>query len=287
MTPATPPPITPRRMNFPFDADEIPAYWFGGNALATHRVNAVNLLFPDGERFFIRSVRHYLDQITDPTLRHRVRGFFAQEALHGSEHDHANVHLRANGLEFDSWLQFLQRTAFGWMERWASPSLRLSVTAALEHLTASMSFNTLTTHPFQHADPVMRDLLEWHSAEEIEHKSVAFDVLQSVNSSWLLRAVGMVLSLVGFLFFWQSAASHLMKQDPTLTPERIQADRAQLREWGVTDARRDVIRYALRYFRPGFHPDEQDDYALAAAALERLAARYPGHPALDGVRATG
>ena len=56
--------IQPRTPDLDLTAD-IPRHWFGGNALATHLVNGVNLLFPAGERFFVRSVRHYLDKLED------------------------------------------------------------------------------------------------------------------------------------------------------------------------------------------------------------------------------
>ena len=64
--PVAPLPIRPRAAPVRFDAP-IPAHWFGGIAVATHIVNGVNLLFPAGERFFVRSVRHYLDQIKQTT----------------------------------------------------------------------------------------------------------------------------------------------------------------------------------------------------------------------------
>lgn len=269
------PHIIPRRMDFPFDPTTVPRHWFGGNATASLKVNSINLIFPDGEQFFIRSVKHYLPQITDPDLKARARAFFAQEALHGREHARANDVLREQGFELDSWLVWYKRTAFGRIEKHSPPIFRLAVTAALEHLTASLAHQTLTNDLFQNATPVMRDLMAWHAAEEIEHKSVAFDVLQAVNSSWLLRVAGMVWALVTFLIFWSSAWRHLSKQDPAITREQMRIDRQQIAGWGIPDTRKNLIRYALRYFRPTFHPDDQDDYPLAASALERIVAAYP------------
>ena len=37
----------------------------------------------------------------------------------------------------------------------------------------------------------MREMLAWHAAEEIEHKAVAFDVLQAVAPSYALRMAGL------------------------------------------------------------------------------------------------
>lgn len=274
--------ITPRRMDFPFNPTDVPVYWFGNNATASMAVNSINLIFPDGERFFIRSVRHFLPEITDPVLTKQARQFFAQEALHGREHERANAVLRAQGFELDSWLTWYQRVAYTRLERWTPPVFCLSVTAALEHLTASLAHQNLTVRPLQTAVPLMQDLMDWHAAEEIEHKSVAFDVLAAVNGRWWLRVAGMVLGLATFLFFWRSARRHLFKQDPELTPARTREDRKQIRAWGITDTRWKLVRFALQYLRPGFHPDDQDDYAMAAEALRRLEVKYMGATAQVG-----
>lgn len=61
--------IQPRKMAFPFGKD-IPRHWFAGMATPTHVVNGVNLLFPAGERFFVRSVKHYLHRFAhDPDMQ--------------------------------------------------------------------------------------------------------------------------------------------------------------------------------------------------------------------------
>jgi uncharacterized protein len=271
----SPPAIRPRRMNFPFDPQTVPKYWFGGNASASMRVNAINLVFPEGERFFVRSVRRHLPLIEDDDLKQRARQFFAQETLHGHEHDRATAVLEHQGFEIESWLAWYRGLAYERIEPLAPAVLCLSVTAALEHLTASLAHYHLTTDPMHRAAPVMQDLMRWHASEEIEHKSVAFDVLQTANGSWLIRVIGMVLAVIGFLFFWGSAWRHLRRQDPNLTRARVRADVEEVRSWGIHDARRAVLGYALAYLRPSFHPDDVADYPLAEAALNELESRYP------------
>ena len=261
-------------MNFPFTPETVPKYWFGGNATASLRVNSINLLFPEGERFFVRAVRRHSHLIKDPSLKERARQFFAQETLHGHEHDQAAAILETQGFEIETWLAWYQQLAYKTIEPRAPALLCLSVTAALEHLTASLAHYHLTHSPMRHAAPVMQDLMRWHACEEIEHKSVAFDVFQAAGGGWLLRVCGMVLALLGFLFFWESAFRHLRRQEPSLTNQQIQADIDQVRTWGVQNARRAVFRYAVAYFRPSFHPDDLDDYPLAATALNDLEKRY-------------
>ena len=52
------------------------------------------------------------------------------------------------------------------------------------------------------ADPAMQQLLAWHAAEEIEHKAVAFDVLQQIDPSYALRIAGLVYATVMLGGFW-------------------------------------------------------------------------------------
>ena len=89
--------IVPRRMDFVFDENEIPRWWFGDNPLLTHAANGLHLVFPEGERFFIRSVARYLDRVDDPELKERATAFFQQEASHGREHTHSFEMLERQG----------------------------------------------------------------------------------------------------------------------------------------------------------------------------------------------
>ena len=47
--------------------------------------------FPEGERFFIRSVLAYREQISDPKLLQEIREFCAQEAQHTLVHEAMNA----------------------------------------------------------------------------------------------------------------------------------------------------------------------------------------------------
>src|SRR5438067_763887 len=97
------PPITPRKPTFGFA--DLPRHWFAGLAIPTHMVNGVNLLFPAGERFFVRAVYHYLDRIADPDLRAAIRGFGGQEGRHAKAHEEYFATLRVQGYEIDGFLR--------------------------------------------------------------------------------------------------------------------------------------------------------------------------------------
>jgi len=264
---------TPIIRRLGLDFSEVPRDWFMDDPVVTSFANGLHLVFPEGERFFIRSVRHYMHRVQDPELKARVKGFVGQEAMHGKEHEASFEMMARHGTEVKSWLRWYRWLAYGVLERHAPARLCLSVTIALEHLTASLGENALTDGMLDHARPTMAHLLRWHAAEEIEHKSVAFDVYAAIGGGWLLRMLGMVVALLGLLFFWTSAVRHLRRQDPRITRAAIRSSNARNKE---VFKRSEVLMAAFRaYARPGFHPDQVDNLGLAVDWLASAGLKTP------------
>ncbi|AKF04932.1 metal-dependent hydrolase [Sandaracinus amylolyticus] len=268
-------PIPVRAMGFAFREAAVPRWWFFENPIPTHVSNALNLLFPDGERFFIRSVKHYMHVIEDdPELLARVRGFFGQEGRHGHEHERYNKLLQEQGYDLEPFLALYRRLAFDVLEKHVPPVLRLSATAALEHYTATMAENALKSDMLEHAHPLMRDLLRWHAAEEIEHKSVAYDVLQRVDPRWSVRAAGLAIGTASILAFWILGARELLRQEAAMGTELDVHRRAAAADPVLERERRHravMFRAAIAdYLRADFHPDQKNDYELARAYLDGI-----------------
>ena len=251
-----------------FDPDfsDLPRHWFGGDPVTTHAVNALNLIFPDGERFFVRSVRRYADGIEDPELRAEVQAFIQQEAHHGHAHSQQVDVLEAQGFEVQEWLAWYRHLAFKRFERWTPPRLRLAATVALEHLTASFAQFALENRFLDAAHPGMRDLLLWHAAEELEHRAVAFEVHRAVGGGYIERVLGMMIALFVLALFWRSATKHLMRQDAAVDRAIVRARKKDLA--GQGRSRWQMLTRSLGpYLRPGFHPTEAHDGALGEAYL--------------------
>jgi predicted metal-dependent hydrolase len=260
-------PIHVRRMDFPFDRS-IPKHWFGGSAVATHAVNAINLLFPAGERFFVRSVHHFLDRIEDAELLREVKAFAGQEGQHAREHERYFELLEAQGYRIRGFLRRYQDFCYTKMEKLFSPELRLAATAACEHFTAIMAENALGKDLLEGAHPTMQALLKWHACEEIEHKAVAFDVLARVNPSYRLRMAGLALSSVTLGAFW-IIALHMFLQQDGLSKEQV---RHQIRELHREEPiLKNVFWRGIReYARRDFHPWDNDNSAIAKSYLASI-----------------
>jgi predicted metal-dependent hydrolase len=262
--------IVPRDLDVDFAA--VPRHWVVNNAAATAISNGINMLFPHGERFFVRSVKHFLDRIDDPELRARVKGFFGQEGRHAKAHDDFNNVLRAQGYQIDEFLDTYQRVA-RWIEARVPAKLNLAATAAAEHFTAILAHGAFKHGVLDACDPRMRELLAWHAAEEIEHKSVAYDVLQQIDPSYALRLAGLVYATAMLGTFWLWGATVLLRQDGLTWVSGGQ----KLREIPNRDPviRRVFGKGIRQYLRRGFHPDEVDDRTLAAEWFARHGMRMP------------
>jgi predicted metal-dependent hydrolase len=247
---------------FDDDLTTVPRHWLGGNPVATAISNGVGMLFPWGERFFVRSVKHFAASIDDPVLKAEIKAFFAQEGRHAKAHDDYNAVLRSQGYEVDRFLDTYHRLA-SYVERVSPPKLRLACTAASEHFTAILAAGAFTGPVFDTADPRMQRLLAWHAAEEIEHKAVAFDVLAKVDPSYALRVTGLVLATVLLGGFWIAATTTLLRQDGISWRGAL----AHLRGLGNRDPiiKRVFARGIRAYVRRDFHPSDIADDQLAAS----------------------
>lgn len=257
-----------RKPNLEFDAS-IARYWMNGNLFATHFFNGLNLVFPDGERFFVKAVHDHLDRITDPVLLRQARQFAAQEGQHANQHEKYFDCLRRQGYAIDGFLRRFHRFIRLSNDRLPA-ALRLAMTAGAEHYTAVLGAGAIEEFDLlADADPTMRALIIWHATEEIEHKAVAFDVLRATHPSYLLRIAGFLLATVA-LFGWTFAGMRMLVRQDRVTRAAFRAQRraALARDQGRGLVR---IRRGIRaYFRRDFHPNDTDHLALARRRLGEL-----------------
>ncbi|OHU52686.1 metal-dependent hydrolase [Mycobacteroides chelonae] len=197
-----------RRIAFTFDgASPSRRHFVAGDIAMSHLVALLSGFFPSGEEFFIQSVRRYDGQIGDPVLRKQVAGFIGQEMTHGIQHRELNTQLVRRGYWATGFMdrmgtRLVQRMKQN-RDRLPDPVARaaLAVTAAVEHLTAILGEQVLSVAWIQQqlTDPEVRAMLNWHAIEEMEHKSVAFDVYRHVGGSERMRIAAMAVTLGLFL----------------------------------------------------------------------------------------
>ena len=255
--------------------------WYGGNPLATQLLNAYTVLVPGGERFIIRTCKKYLGGLA-PEMKEEVERVFFQEGAHSREHARVLKVMRAEGLSLEVFRKLIEWFAYSVVEPITPLKVRLATAAAIEHHNAVIATFFLNRELLKEIRTgELRRLFLWHFSEEIEHKETVFKALASVSRSWLLRAVGLFLSLGTFLFYLAAGTLLLV-----LKTRSVLAAGFWNELFGQTCGRKGlfpmVMKESLRYLSPAFHPDLKESRTLLTSALielERLGVERPKHEA--------
>lgn len=260
--------IPPRHIDFQFPRSADRYFFYDNNALASLLFVVFSGAFPPGERFFMESVRRFRDQIQDPVLKAQVSGFMGQEALHGREHDRLNQLFRERGLDVDLPARYV-RFGLRQLERF-SPRLQLACTTMMEHFTAHLAEEWLTNKALtESSDPEMLKLWYWHALEELEHKSVAYDVFELIGGTqkerkqagWLVGLFVMPPLVVAWLRL-------LIKEGQLFN--RAENRRGLQALFGRRALITNVLCHMPKFWRRRFHPRQQETRALEDAWRARL-----------------
>jgi predicted metal-dependent hydrolase len=270
-TGAAPRAVPTRRVSFEESLETLAKHYAADEDLfLSHLFASLSAVFPDGEDFFVRSVRHFRDQIDDPELSRQIAGFIGQESVHGREHRAFNRRLAELGYPTQK-VERLTRWGLRNRERVFTPKANLAATAALEHFTATLAELALTDEVARTlpGDPAVRDLFLWHALEESEHKAVAFDVYRAVGGSERTRVMTMKALRVGFIVGMTLQMAVSLAGDPaSREPGRLRASWQRFRRTPMF--RREVWDQLCEYDRPDFHPDDRDTTELVELWRERL-----------------
>ena len=256
--------------------------WHGDGPAVSHFLNALSVVFPDGERFFIESVRNFRNQVTDPELKTAITAFIGQEAMHGREHESWNRHYFEHvpgAIKVDD---FAKSRLKRW-QKWLPKTTQLAMTIGAEHITAVLGDFILRNPEFleghgktpSHAEFVA--MLGWHAMEETEHKAVAFDVWNSVMRNTPRAYVERSFGLLFMLAAYAPVINQLVIEGLKVERERTGTapDLVPLRSYlsGKKGLFRRIALPVLSYFKPGFHPWDDDNRELLAP-LDALAMNY-------------
>ncbi len=263
--------VPTRRMSFEESLQEVPRHFAAdGDLVQSHVAAALSAVFPDGEDFFVRSVRHFRDDITDPELKRQVAGFIGQEAMHGREHRAFNVRLSELGYPTKR-VERLTKAGLALRTRVASPKSNLAATAALEHFTATLAELVLTNDEVREmfGDDAVRNLFVWHALEESEHKAVAFDVYKAVGGSERTRVWTMNVLRYGFVLGMVAEVTLSLLRDRA-TYRRGNIRRSLRRFFRSPVVSKELWLQLKDYNRPDFHPDDRDTNELVSEWREEL-----------------
>ena len=274
--------IRPR--NVEFDWSDMPLHYVPGEPFATQFWNVMHLIVPIGEHLMAGCLADSLPYITDDRLREEAIGFIGQEQMHAASHGSYHDVLASHGINgepvvrnFGQMLRLMfsnHGLKGGAKKRWLAE--RLAFFAGMEHFTAVVGQWLLDAEGLDRANthPAMLDLLRWHGAEEIEHRSVLFDVYQHIDGSYARRARTSLIGSLGLFASWMVTGDYLMRQDPShrwWKPWPLQMAGAVRR--GLMPNPLFFLTEIPPYLRPGFHPSQMGslDKAVGYLATSRAA----------------
>lgn len=261
-------------------AEPVPAHWAGKDALQSHVLNTLSLMFPGGEGFFIRSVKHFADRVTDPKMQADIKAFIGQEMQHSMAHERFNQSVAQNVGNMDWFMWLFTVPTFEWLEPFARKNLgfeflqqwTLSITAAAENMTAGFAQSLFQPGQLEKiARQDVRDLYAWHAAEEMEHRDLAFDVLQQQGGgSYAMRMSGMAFAYGIITAYVAVGTAYLVAKDKEFPWASLPQQLVDLFT-KENSLGRVFLEGMVDYMRPDFHPSQQPMHPDALAYLEKMA----------------
>lgn len=268
-------PMTVRKNKETF-AEPVPAHWAGNDALQSHVLNVLSLMFPGGEDFFIRSVKHFADRAADdPKMQADIKAFIGQEMQHSMAHERFNAAVAQNIGNMDWFMWLFTVPTFEWLEPFARKiglsQFALAITAAAENMTAGFAqslFAPGEAEKIERQD--IRELYLWHAAEEMEHRDLAFDLYQRIGGNYPVRMAGMAFAYGIILAYVALGTAYLVVTDKEFPWHKLPE---QLKDLFTKENAlgRVFIEGMLDYMRPDFHPSQHPMHPDALAYLEKMA----------------
>ncbi|RBO88286.1 metal-dependent hydrolase [Nocardia puris] len=266
--------------NVQFDWADTPLHWMADEPIASHLINSLNLLLPEGERMFCAAYAEALPYVKDEKLREAMLGFIGQESMHAETHDKV-LHevLAANGIDpmpYVRQAEYLFRKTLGpkSVEGRAQRQVmveRLAFIACLEHFFAFLGDWVLNAELEKFgADPRVADLFRWHGAEEVEHRHVAHDVAVYFGAGFVRRSALMTIVFPIFLALVFRGTKYMVHQDPSLPdlgyPRLLKRVLGSM--WrGALPGVPSLLWSAVSTFNPRYTPESVGSTAQAVAYL--------------------
>ena len=250
------------RFTYPADLDPM---WNRRLPEFTCAANALSLLMPHVEPYVVRSTRAAVP-LLEPELRAETERYLRQEASHHREHRRFNDVVAARYPGVAS-LECAMAATYRWLGRRGNLGFGVAYAAGFETIAFASArwIGPRVPRLFHGADPSVARLFLWHLAEEVEHKSVAFDVQRAVSTSRAVQATAMVVALVLMAAFTLAGTVVLLAGERRLWHPVAWW---RLAGWAIGFAF-DVLPLLAVSLLPGHHPSRLADPSFGPE-LDRL-----------------
>lgn len=288
--------ILGRKVFFDFSKSDL--VWIPNDNFSSHLINGVNLLLPAGEFWFCRVFNKALPYITEPTLKEDVLGFIRQEAIHANAHILGQNYLTSHKVDIEK-IKELANTLFGTLLsdnplgikllknrliEYPWLVLRIGTIATIEHFTAILGQWCMDNKSWDefNSDPIISDLFKWHLAEEVEHRTVAYDLFAHLVPNkyafYLYRQVLMAIVFPLFMFLLIESGRSVARNDTNIKMKKMVEKSfihwlIELERVGNTTKNVPSFSFltasTLRWMSPFFHPIHEGNTEQALKYLNQ------------------
>ena len=262
--------ITVRQMPFEFP-DEIDPVFIEGDPEQSFRFIAGSLLLPHLEPYLIRSMKAAAKHVTDPKVLEGLKGFAAQEGQHYRMHMKFNATIRRSGFPGLDALEQELSDDYQRFTRTKSLRFNLAYAEGFEALTMNAVKHMMEPDGFGEDLPAFMQMVEWHFVEELEHRTVAFDVYDHVCGGYFYRLVVGAWAQWHFTRWIRRATAYMLKVSPP--PKRSTkevAERKKAEPMARAFSIRNLLPGLLRIYLPSYTPHD----VKIAPGIQVLADKY-------------
>jgi len=265
--------IVVRRMEIDFP-DDIDPVCIEGEPERSYLTIALSLLLPYLEPYLIRTMKAAKKHVRDPALLDDLERFSAQEGQHYRQHKRFNDVIRTRGFprlpEFEAELDADYRR---FSER-RSLRFNLAYAEGFEALTTATALFSFESGSMATMHPAVRELYSWHLIEELEHRTVAFEVYDHVCGSYPYRLVAGLYAQWHMARWIGRVARYMLDSDAdALERHGGLAGRKQRQKMQAAAARKGLLPKLWRTYLPGYSPEKiaftDDMVSLAREYSER------------------
>ncbi|MFC7422532.1 metal-dependent hydrolase [Nocardia tengchongensis] len=177
-----------RKLTFAFEQHDVPFLWNPENPAFSSMANAVSFLAIGFEKMIVQMITQAKSQFTDPEVAEEADAFMRQEGQHSTAH---RQHVRGLIRNYPGLQETLDEVVGEFDKLTAEKPLkyRLAYTADLEATFTSVFKLMLDNEAalFRPGDDRVASLFIWHFVEEVEHRSSALIIFDSLVGSDLYR----------------------------------------------------------------------------------------------------
>ncbi|HIE89496.1 MAG TPA: metal-dependent hydrolase [Pseudomonadales bacterium] len=261
--------MTVRKMPFEFP-DEIEPDFMDGDHERSFSFIAGSLLLPHLEPYLIRSMRAAEKHVTDPVVLEGLKKFASQEGQHYQMHKKFNDTIRLDGFPE---LELLEKELSDDYHRFTkTKSLRFNLAYAegFEALTMNAVKNMMEPNGFGEDLPVFLQMVEWHFVEELEHRTVAFDVYDHVCGGYLYRLFVGIWAQWHFTNWIRRVKNYMLKVRPQPDAGLKDVPAETMSVFAQPTSATSLMPGLLRIYLPNYTPHDVE----ISAGIQTLADKY-------------